>query len=47
VLRGVTGISFTWFDLKDVVRHPLVARVLDASAVYEGRSPPDGDASGG
>ena len=27
VLEGVEGASFTWFNKKDVVRHPLVQRV--------------------
>ncbi|MCP5150870.1 MAG: PhoH family protein [Ectothiorhodospiraceae bacterium] len=35
VLRGVDGISFTWFTSKDVVRHPLVARILDAYDAHE------------
>jgi phosphate starvation-inducible PhoH-like protein len=30
VLEGVDGISFTWFTSKDVVRHPLVQRIVDA-----------------
>ncbi len=30
VLRGVNGISFTFFTAKDVVRHPLVARIVQA-----------------
>ena len=30
VLGKVPGISFTWFDSVDVVRHPLVSRILDA-----------------
>lgn len=30
VLRGVDGISFTFFEAKDVVRHPLVARIVNA-----------------
>ncbi|HZH43393.1 MAG TPA: PhoH family protein [Lysobacter sp.] len=30
VLRGVNGISFTFFEARDVVRHPLVARIVDA-----------------
>ena len=30
VLEGVDGISFTFFGSKDVVRHPLVARIVDA-----------------
>jgi phosphate starvation-inducible PhoH-like protein len=35
VLRGEPGISFTFFQSKDVVRHPLVARILDAYAAHE------------
>ena len=34
VLRGVPGIAFTHFDAEDVVRHPLVARIVNA---YERR----------
>ena len=34
VLRGVDGISFTFFESRDVVRHPLVARIVNA---YERR----------
>ncbi len=30
VLRGVDGISFTFFEAGDVVRHPLVARIVRA-----------------
>jgi phosphate starvation-inducible PhoH-like protein len=30
VLRRVKGISFTRFTSADVVRHPLVARIVDA-----------------
>jgi len=30
VLQDVEGISFTFFDSKDVVRHPLVQRIVDA-----------------
>ena len=30
VLRGVEGIAFTFFESKDVVRHPLVARIVNA-----------------
>ena len=37
VLRGVGGIAFTEFTAADVVRHPLVARIVEA---YE-RRPPD------
>jgi phosphate starvation-inducible PhoH-like protein len=30
ILRRVRGIAFTEFDSSDVVRHPLVARIVDA-----------------
>ncbi len=30
VLKDVEGISFTFFEARDVVRHPLVAKVIDA-----------------
>ena len=30
VLDEVTGISFTHFGVKDVVRHPLVQRIVEA-----------------
>jgi len=30
VLRGVEGISFTFFEARDVVRHPLVQRIVQA-----------------
>jgi phosphate starvation-inducible protein PhoH and related proteins len=36
VLRDVGGISFTEFSSKDVVRHPLVAKIVDA---YEKQGP--------
>lgn len=35
VLRGVQGISFTFFDPRDVVRHPLVQRVVRAYERFE------------
>ncbi len=34
VLRGVEGVSFTFFEARDVVRHPLVQRIVRA---YESR----------
>ena len=34
VLRGVEGLAFTFFDAQDVVRHPLVQRIVQA---YEAR----------
>jgi phosphate starvation-inducible PhoH-like protein len=39
ILRGVRGIAFTLFTSKDVVRHPLVQRIVQA---YEARTPDDG-----
>ena len=38
VLRGVDGVSFTFFEARDVVRHPLVARIVNA---YEARDAKD------
>ncbi|HEY6640634.1 PhoH family protein [Povalibacter sp.] len=45
VLPGVTGVSFTHFTSRDVVRHPLVQRIVEA---YERtQAPPDAaDAQG-
>ncbi|NGM44760.1 PhoH family protein [Rhodobacter sp. SGA-6-6] len=30
ILKGVKGVSFNYFTSKDVVRHPLVARIINA-----------------
>jgi len=35
ILDGVEGVAFTYFDAHDVVRHPLVQRIVKA---YEARS---------
>ncbi|HFE32447.1 MAG TPA: PhoH family protein, partial [Gammaproteobacteria bacterium] len=35
VLKDVDGISFTFFQAKDVVRHPLVQRIVTAYDEYE------------
>jgi phosphate starvation-inducible protein PhoH and related proteins len=35
VLAGIEGVSFTHFGSKDVVRHPLVMRIVDAYAAYD------------
>ena len=40
VLHGVEGVAFTFFEAKDVVRHPLVARIVTA---YEARDARDAD----
>jgi phosphate starvation-inducible PhoH-like protein len=39
ILRGVRGIAFTMFSSRDVVRHPLVQRIVQA---YEANTPDDG-----
>ena len=38
VLKAVPEVGFTWFTSRDVVRHRLVARILDAYEEAEGRS---------
>jgi phosphate starvation-inducible PhoH-like protein len=38
VLKEVNGISFTFFQSRDVVRHPLVQRVVEAYESYEQKS---------
>jgi phosphate starvation-inducible PhoH-like protein len=35
VLKDVEGISFTFFGVRDVVRHPLVQRIVSAYEDYE------------
>jgi phosphate starvation-inducible PhoH-like protein len=39
ILHGVRGIAFTMFTSRDVVRHPLVQRIVQA---YEARTPDNG-----
>ena len=34
-LEGVEGIGFTWFTPRDVVRHPLVQRIVEAYEAFE------------
>jgi phosphate starvation-inducible protein PhoH and related proteins len=41
VLRKVEGLSFTFFEAKDVVRHPLVAKIVRA---YDARDATDDNA---
>jgi len=38
VLRGVDGVAFTFFDAADVVRHPLVQRIVKAYEAQSGSS---------
>lgn len=42
VLRDVRGIAFTYFTAADVVRHPLVARIVEAYEKAEELNPPAG-----
>jgi phosphate starvation-inducible PhoH-like protein len=35
ILRGVSGVAFTCFDAADVVRHPLVQRIVQAYEAHE------------
>lgn len=46
VLRQVEGISFTHFGSKDVVRHPLVQKIVDAYAAMDAEER-DGDRDAG
>ncbi len=45
ILKDVKGVSFNYFTAKDVVRHPLVARIIeaydaeDAAALQRGETP--------
>ncbi|MCF7968764.1 MAG: PhoH family protein [Methylococcaceae bacterium] len=41
VLREVEGISFTFFGAHDVVRHPLVQRIVAAYEAWDQNRPPD------
>ena len=38
VLKGIDGVSFTFFGSKDVVRHPLVAKIVEAYDARDGRT---------
>jgi phosphate starvation-inducible PhoH-like protein len=40
ILQGVDNVAFTFFTSKDVVRHPLVQRIVEA---YERHQPPSRD----
>ena len=43
ILKDVNGISFTFFKSRDVVRHPLVARILNAYERHEQQHGHDSD----
>ena len=38
ILRGVEGVGFTKFDASDVVRHPMVARIIKAYDKHHAKS---------
>ena len=38
ILAGVKGVSFNYFTSKDVVRHPLVGRIIEAYEADEAKS---------
>ena len=38
-LEGVEGIGFTWFTPRDVVRHPLVQRIVEAYDAAQASEP--------
>ena len=44
VLDNVNGISFTHFTSKDVVRHPIVQRIVEAYDAFEQKHPKPDDA---
>jgi len=44
VLAKVEGISFTHFNSKDVVRHPLVQRIVEAYDAFDAAQEPEQDA---
>ncbi len=48
ILKGIEGIHFCFFDEGDVVRHPLVQKILKAYDAVEGRSgaEPGGEGAG-
>jgi phosphate starvation-inducible protein PhoH and related proteins len=41
VLKDIEGISFTFFGARDVVRHPLVQRIVSAYEAYEQKNKAD------
>ncbi len=46
-LRGVEGVSFSFFDAQDVVRHPLVQRIVQAYEAHVERTGGGQDAKPG
>jgi phosphate starvation-inducible PhoH-like protein len=46
VLKQVNGVAFTRFTSADVVRHPLVARIVDAYDRFQNEPTPEAPAMG-
>jgi phosphate starvation-inducible protein PhoH and related proteins len=46
ILRQVEGISFTFFNAQDVVRHALVQRIVGAYEVFDRKQATDSDHAG-
>ena len=42
VLRGVEGVAFVHLDKQDIVRHPLVKRIVKAYDISEGIADDEG-----
>ena len=42
ILKKVRGVAFTYFDSEDVVRHPLVQRIVNAYEHYSAQKKPHG-----
>ena len=45
VLQGVDGLSFNFFESKDVVRHPVVARIVQAYEAFDAQQAAEKSAS--
>ena len=43
ILKNVDGISFTYFTARDVVRHPMVQRIVEAYGKADGKQQADED----
>ncbi len=43
VLQNIPGMSFTFFESGDVVRHPLVQKIVEAYEIFNSTIPPRGD----
>lgn len=46
MLQDIPGISFTFFQSSDVVRHPIVQKIIEAYEKFEAKHPNNGNNSG-